>query len=194
MSPRNARIALTVVLLAIYATLGAVRPVTNYLRDAGHLRLSVAIAFAVAATVVFWLILRDERNRTLRTALLLLAAVAAYAAVILPMDSPEEKIHFIEYGVVGVLATASMPRGWSGGRRFIAAALFVATAGWIDEGIQGLLPDRYYDLRDVAFNAAAGLMALTAMALCFPRDRSLGTDRHEAVAVDAVDSRPRGDR
>ena len=34
--------------------------------------------------------------------------------------------------------------------------------GWLDEGIQALLPNRVDDIRDVGFNALAGLMAITA--------------------------------
>ncbi len=40
-----------------------------------------------------------------------------------------------------------------------------ALLGWIDEGIQSLLPNRAYDLRDVGFNALAGLMAIVASLL-----------------------------
>jgi VanZ family protein len=100
----------------------------------------------------------------------MLLVAAAYAAVIYPMQSPEEKIHFIEYGGVAVLAHTAAPRDWSRRKRFLACALFVAAAGWIDEGIQALLPSRVYDLRDVAFNAAAGLMALGAVAIFSPRE------------------------
>jgi VanZ family protein len=32
--------------------------------------------------------------------------------------------------------------------------------GWCDELIQGLLPNRHYDLHDVALNAVSGLLAL----------------------------------
>ena len=38
-----------------------------------------------------------------------------------------------------------------------------ALLGWIDEGIQFLLPNRVYDIIDVGFNALAGLMAVVAM-------------------------------
>jgi hypothetical protein len=185
MSVRLARILLAAYLLTIYATLGIVRVITNALRDRGVLRISVAVAFTVAAIVVIALLLRDARKRTRRTLLALLITAAAYTAVIAPMKSPEEKIHFIEYGGVAALAHAAAPRAWSRRRRFIACALFVAAAGWIDEGIQALLPSRYYDLRDVAFNAAAGLMALAAIAIFSPRERTVGTDRPQAVAQDA---------
>jgi hypothetical protein len=175
MSPR---VALAVCLIAIYATLGVVRPVANYLRDSGWMRISVAVCFVLAGAFMLWLIFRDPRRRSLRTALTLACTAAVYSAVIYPMDSPEEKIHFIEYGVVGLLAYESFRRYW-------VALLFVAAAGWIDEGIQALLPSRYYDLRDVAFNAAAGALALLARyALTY--ERGVGAGRHEGVAEDAA--------
>ena len=186
MSLRTARVALAVVLAAIYTTLGVVRTITNFLRDHGLLRVSVVAAFVIAGAVVCWWILRNARNRSRRVLRTTLLVGLAYAVVIVPMKSPEEKIHFIEYGIVAVLAHAAAPRKWSRGKRFIACLLFVAAAGWIDEGIQGLLPSRVYDLRDVAFNAAAGLMALGAVAIFSARERTLGTDRSEEVAVDAI--------
>lgn len=179
MSARTARIALAATLLAIYSTLGVVRTITNFLRDQGLLRITVVAAFVLAATVMLTLIFREPRNRTRRVILGLLATGIVYAAVILPMESPEEKIHFIEYGVVALLAHAAL------NRRYVAAALFVVAAGWIDEGIQALLPSRVYDLRDVAFNAAAGVLALAALAICSPRERAVGTDRSQALAQDA---------
>jgi hypothetical protein len=185
MSVRFARILLTLTLLAIYATLGVVRQIVNFLRDRGELRASVAVVFVIAASAFLWLILRDARNRTLRSMASLLAIGVAYVAVIYPMERAEEKIHFIEYGVVALLAHASSPRTWSNAKRFFSCALFVTASGWIDEGIQGLLPSRVYDLRDVAFNAAAGVMALVAIALFSPRERTVGTDRPEPLAQDA---------
>ena len=186
MSLRAARIALAVYLVAIYATLGLVRSLTNFLRDHGLLRVSVIAAFAIAGSAMAWLIFRHPRNRSWRMVLALLLVGAVYGAVIYPMKSPEEKIHFIEYGGVAVLAHAATAPTWSRRKRFIACALFVAAAGWIDEGIQALLPSRVYDLRDVVFNAAAGLLALGAVAIFSARERNLGTDRSEEVAVDSI--------
>jgi len=186
MSLRAARVTLVIVLGAIYATLGVVRTITNFLRDHGLLRASVVAAFVIAGAAVLWWLLRNARNRSWRVMLAALLVGLAYAAVIVPMKSPEEKIHFIEYGVVAVLAHAAAPRAWGRGKRFIACALFVTAAGWIDEGIQALLPTRFYDLRDVAFNACAGLMALGAVAIFSAGERNLGTDRSEEVAGDAI--------
>ncbi len=71
----------------------------------------------------------------------------------------------LEYGAVGVLAFFAAKPQWNTTRRFTFAVLFTLAAGWIDEGIQALLPTRHDDLRDVGFNALAGVMALTAFGL-----------------------------
>jgi len=160
-SPRVARLALATLLVSIYGSLAFVRKLTNALRDAGHLRTVVGVAFALAATAVVVLLVRHPALRRPRTALLVLAAGALYAAVIWPMDSPEEKLHFIEYGAVGVLWFLSLPPQWAMPKRWVTAALATVASGWLDEGIQALIPSRYYDLRDVGFNALAGVMALT---------------------------------
>lgn len=172
-----ARVALAVWLLAIYATLGVVRPFANYLRDSGWMRIAVASSFALAGALMLWVIFRAPRRRSWRTVFTLLGTAVVYAAVILPMDSPEEKIHFIQYGVVALLAYESF-------RRYRVALVFVIAAGWLDEGIQALLPSRYYDLRDVAFNAAAGALALLARyALTHER---VGSGRPEDMAENAA--------
>lgn len=172
------RLALGALLLGIYGTLSVARIVSNALRDAGWLKRTVAIAFAFVAAAVVGVALRVPALRRPRTALLLLAAAGAYALVIWPMDSPEEKLHFVEYGLVGVLAFLSMPAAWTTVRRALGAFLFTGAAGWVDEGIQAVLPNRYYDLRDVAFNAAAGAMALTTfLVLRFVAGRGEATGR-----------------
>lgn len=165
MSPRTARIALAALLLTIYSTLAVIRRVTNALRDAGLLKLTVGVIFALTALAVVALFLKQPALRRPRTFALLGGAAALYAAVIWPMESPEEKLHFIEYGLVAVLWFLSLPLTWSTRRRFLTAALATLASGWLDEGIQALIPSRYYDLRDVAFNFTAGLMALTVFTL-----------------------------
>lgn len=159
---RLASVALPALLTLIYGTLSVARRLTEAVRATGLLRLAVGLVFASAGTLVLVLLARDRRARTPRVWAALLLTAGVYAAVVFPMDSPEEKLHFIEYGVVALLAFAAAPEAWSEGKRTLGAALFTVAAGWADEGIQWLLPNRYYDLRDVAFNALAGVFALAA--------------------------------
>lgn len=163
-SQRAPRVALALLLVTLYSTLAVARSLTERLRAANLLRVSVALVFAAVVVALVSAVVRTPALRRPRVLGLGFVLAALYALVIWPMDSPEEKLHFVEYGAVGVLAFFSSPARWRERRRFVAAALFTAAAGWVDEGIQALLPSRYYDLRDVGFNALAGVMALSALA------------------------------
>ena len=95
------------------------------------------------------------------------------------MQHPEERTHLIEYGLVGILIhQALIERLRTGRGSLMPAVLGVAMTvllGWFDEGIQAILPNRVYDIRDVGFNALAGLMAV-AVSLALARvRRRLGT-------------------
>lgn len=158
-----ARVALPLYLGTIYATLGVVRTITNALREAELLRLTVALLFTCAAVAVSAVVIRSPSLRSVRVFAVLAIAAAAYAAIIWPMDSLEEKVHFLEYGLVALLAHEAAPAEWRTAVRFVSVALFVVAAGWLDEGIQAITPDRHYDLRDVGFNATAGLLALSTL-------------------------------
>ncbi|MBL8955944.1 MAG: VanZ family protein [Myxococcaceae bacterium] len=175
---RAARIALPLYLLVIYSTLGVIRQVSNALRDANLLRVTVACMFAAAVVALVVLLWRLGRLGHARTWVTLGLAGVAYAAALWPMESPEEKVHFIEYGVVAALAFFAAPERLQGFERHAAAAVFTLAAGWVDEGIQALLPSRYYDLRDVAFNGAAGVFALFVVAGCRWSPTRTHADRH----------------
>ena len=81
---------------------------------------------------------------------------------------PEEEIHFFEYGMVGILfARAIAEHVQEKWKIFMGALILSGLAGWLDEGIQGLMPTRHYDLRDVVLNIVSASMGL-AIFLIFP--------------------------
>ncbi len=98
-----------------------------------------------------------------------LGVTAVYGMVVVRMGiGPEERTHLFEYGLVAVLLHQALGERRRNGRRVPAPALqaiaLTALLGWLDEGIQALLPDRVYDLRDVGTNAVAAVMAVVASA------------------------------
>jgi hypothetical protein len=159
-------------LLLIYSSLYIVRPLTEWLREANLLRLSVGGAFLVAAAWVGLALLRKRPGWRVWTALTGIAL--GYVLLLSRFELPEERMHFLEYGIVGGLVYAALlerqratsadsakPSGVGGNLwPAVFAFLITGTAGWIDEGIQAVLPNRFYDLRDVAMNAAAGALAV----------------------------------
>lgn len=170
-----------ILVVVTWATLYWARFASEWLRARGLLAEVLVGVFAVAALAVLaGMVVRSARARTRPRAaeIAVLALFAAvYAAVVLPLiGRPEEALHFVQYGAVGGFAYAALVErrqrlaaagtaGWLAPPVAPAAAAFLlsAAAGWVDEGIQHLLPNRYYDLRDVAFNAAAGALAIAAM-------------------------------
>ena len=70
---------------------------------------------------------------------------------------PIERIHFIEYGLLGWLVW------WTIGERkwgFIMALGYIVAISILDEIIQGMLPNRVYDIRDIWMNAVGGSLGL----------------------------------
>jgi hypothetical protein len=162
-------------LLLIFSSLYIARPITNWLRDANLLRFAVGGSFSLAAA---WIGLALLRNRPgWRTWVTLAAIAAGYVILLSRFKLPEERLHFLEYGIVGGLVFAALlerqkntsrtPGGTSGRRGplwpAVGAFLITGAAGWVDEGIQEILPNRFYDLRDVAMNAAAGALAIASI-------------------------------
>jgi VanZ family protein len=167
-SPRERRLwTWTIwVLIAIYATLSPAQQVAASLRERNLLGLSTTVGFLVVGGVVavFWL--RTEPGRREMGAAL--GILAVYLATLIRMPVPEGRSHLFEYGLVGILIYQALLERRRNGRRTPAPALQAAAAtgllGWVDEGIQAVLPNRVYDLRDVGLNVAFGLMAILATA------------------------------
>ena len=159
-------------LLLIYSSLNIARPITNWLRDANLLSLAVGGSFLLAAACVGLALLRSRPGWRVWAALVSIAA--GYAILLSRFELPEERLHFLEYGVIGGLVFTALLERQKNTRRdsrelpsrrapiwpAVGALVMTGLAGWIDEGIQEILPNRFYDLRDVAMNAAGGALAV----------------------------------
>lgn len=160
--------------LAVAAWLGVIWttvPFVRHLRDA-YARVadprSIAIAIAVMAVVGAagagsWLWRR--RTRPPLGAMLWLGMVATVIAVwSWHLDAaPVEAVHFVQYGLLGVLANRALRIDHRDASAFAAAALVGLLAGTGDEILQWLVPGRYWDLRDIVLNGAAATLAQGAL-------------------------------
>ena len=159
-------IAALFLIILIYTTLYFVRGPVEFLRARGLLRLTVAALFGVAALVVvrqIW-----KRGAGPREGLVLLGFAGVFGGAVLLADLPEEKLHFLEYGLLGgLLFHACKERATRLGRGSLGAALIAVVlaglAGWGDEGIQAVLPNRYYDLRDILWNLLGSSIVILAL-------------------------------
>ena len=163
------------VVVAIYSTLGLARTLAGTLRDHGLLTAAFVLAmFLVAATIMT----QGLKRRPGKTEIMVgLGIAAAYLLVFVRMAIPEERTHLIEYGVLAVFTHEALLERASQGRRVprpaLIAILTTALFGILDECIQGVLPNRVFDTRDILFNVLAAVMAVAAsVALAWARRRT----------------------
>lgn len=146
----------------IYATLPVAPNLWRALKP--FLRPSVTFWFvAVGGLVGAALLIKAWRlggSRRGRRAALLLAVAMGYLLLLFTVfDHPTnaERLHLLLYG--GLAWLVSSAAASSAGRwRWWLAALYLVAAGALDEGIQYLLPQRFFDWNDIVGNWLGGLL------------------------------------
>ena len=89
----------------------------------------------------------------------LAGAMAAYTWYTFRLGrNPEEALHFIEYGVLGVLLFRALSHRVRDPTVYISAAMIGCMVGMVDETIQWITPRRFFDYRDIWLNAFSGLL------------------------------------
>jgi MFS family permease len=156
------------VVAAVYSTLGLAGSLAGILSDRGLLNAAFALAFLVVVVAIVGNALKVRAGR--REMWTTIGVTAVYGMVVIRMGmSPAERTHLFEYGLLAVLIHEALLERRSNGRQVripaVLTVIVTALLGWLDESIQGLLPNRVYDLRDVGINALAGLMGIIATLL-----------------------------
>ena len=166
---RRLWIAVAVAVAILLAALYPLQLLLDTLRERNLLRLTIAALFLACGAAVITHLAR--RAAGFFTWLVLALAGVVYAALALAMEVPQERLHLVEYGALALLVRAAVGESASLralGRRVTNVDIWVlglvTLIGWLDEAVQGALPNRQYDLRDVAFNALAAALALGAAA------------------------------
>ena len=154
------------VVAAIYSTLGLAGTLAEALRERNLLEPAFMAGFVVVIAAIVGVGLKTRP--TLREIWVALGVAAVYGMVVVRMGvGPAERTHLFEYGLVAVLIHQALTERRRNGRAVPVPAVLAVTVtaglGWIDEGIQAVIPNRVYDLRDVGFNTLAGLMAVVAI-------------------------------
>lgn len=99
----------------------------------------------------------------------LLAVGAGYASIVFLVElTPAEKLHFLYYGVLALLAFRALSFDLDG--RWLAMGTIAAVSGigLGDEVVQHFLPNRFFEWKDVALNAVSGALATGIIVLLRP--------------------------
>ncbi|HWP46773.1 MAG TPA: VanZ family protein [Candidatus Limnocylindrales bacterium] len=142
----------------VYATLYHARLVSTFLRQRLGSWYSPFVNIFILAMGTFFLIQMGQKRWTSYLFLVPIFGIYVYLFKQLPL--PEERIHFLEYGVMGYLSLRALAHTFPPPSLYLWAVGLTFLLGWIDEGIQGLLPNRIYDIRDVFMNGLSGILGI----------------------------------
>jgi len=73
---------------------------------------------------------------------------------------PEEKIHLLEFAVLGWLASRDLIKPGRKAKGIVFALAFTLMIGVLDEVFQGILPYRYFQWCDIGFNSVGGIWGI----------------------------------
>lgn len=161
---RRLWIALAIVLAAIYASLGQAPAIVAAL-GAGILNsVGANLVFVIIALLVVIPVFFIDKRLSRQEIAVGAGIFTVYLLAWLRLGSWEERTHLFEYALVAALVHEALLERRDSGRRVPAPALLALILsiglGWIDEGIQSLLPNRVFELIDVAFNSIAATMII----------------------------------
>lgn len=146
----------------LFLTLNQTRRFLDWLEERNLTGLqAVFLLFAGIGSFILVLrrIYRTQGGFTLSTGLRLVGFLGLYlCCMFLSTDLTVDRIHFVEYGILGLLCFHAVSSGYGQVRRVAYAMVAVFAIGFLDESVQGLLASRYYALRDVVINLLAGFL------------------------------------
>lgn len=109
----------------------------------------------ISACLAFFIFVTKKRVHAIKTPVLILVLIAGLILA-WQVKFPAEKIHVLEYGILGWLATRDLIKVRRRNTAAILACVFCIAMGILDEIFQGILPYRVYDVRDIVFNGLGG--------------------------------------
>ncbi len=142
---------------AIFFTVPMARKIQSFVTSlAGRSFFGYFVLFAAAATFLglFYILYFRLKIRAVPNYIWLVLVSAAYVYFTLKLwANPEEAIHFIEYGLLGFFLYRALRHHIGDNSIYLVAFLMGSIVGTFDEILQWVVPQRYFDLRDVGLNA-----------------------------------------
>ena len=122
-----------------------------------------AIVILVSAATVALLLKRRRESVAGYAWLLGIAGLVVYLSFEFKARSPVEAVHFLQYGVLSLLLYRAFSHRVRDYSIYVAATIAGTIVGMIDETIQWMTPDRYFELRDIWLNFAAVALVQTVV-------------------------------
>jgi succinate dehydrogenase hydrophobic anchor subunit len=154
--------------LLIFVTIPLARLIQDYVsRHWGRTAFTYTVLATIMGTLLAAVIGLYRSPSTNRRNYLWLLSIAVFFSGYtykLGQKSPEEAIHFVQYGVLGVLVFRALRHTRQDVSIYFAAALLCGSLGTVDEFVQWLTPGRFWGLRDIWINFVAAALVQLAIA------------------------------
>lgn len=118
----------------------------------------------IVVCLLFLIFVTKKRIHVIKTPALILVLIIGLILA-WQVKYPAEKVHFLEYGILGWLAVRDLIKVNRKKIAVILAFVFCVGIGILDELFQAVLPYRVYDVRDIAFNGIGGILGIISFLL-----------------------------
>ena len=152
----------------IYATIPLARSIQEFIRDRGGKTVFLWLTFLCFAAAAGWIVRATFRKqwRGRPAQIFVLAAIGGLFCWLTwsLRANPEEAFHFVQYGVLSLLLFRALGHRFPDPSIYVSATLIGAAFGIFDELIQWVVPQRFFDYRDIGINALAVGLVQVALA------------------------------
>jgi hypothetical protein len=154
--------------VAIFVTIPLARTIQRCVaQNWGSQIFTYAVLGVITAGLVAGLIcISRGRSLLFRDSFWLMAVAIIFSGYTLKLGqgSPEEAVHFVQYGILGILLFRALSHRVHDPAIYLAAAIMGGIIGMVDEIIQWLTPERYWGLKDIWLNLFAVILVQIAIA------------------------------
>jgi hypothetical protein len=163
----------------IYATLNVAPGIWDSVNDllGGRNDFLLYIVYSAAGLALFYYILFVKKERNIVKYLVLVFYAAVFIIMLRYAQHAREKIHMAEYGLLGIMLYNALKIDFDRFdiKLYLLGVFICALVGYVDELIQGILPNRVFDRRDILMNAVSGILPLLIIRINIIRRESPGT-------------------
>ena len=153
--------------LAIFFTVPFARTIQRFVSEIWGSELfgyTVLISTVIAFFLALYILIFRLKIRSVSNYIWLFAVGCAYVYFTLKLwESPEEAVHFLEYGLLGFFIFNALKLKIKNKTIFFTAFLIGCMIGIFDEILQWIVKERFWDFRDVGLNALSSGLFQTAL-------------------------------
>ena len=145
--------------LLIYYTLPIMPKVWASLanRTGGYINYLGTVITAVFGVAFVAYLIFGQRERRILVYIwsIIIGSVYAFLLVYLS-EAPAERLHLVEYGLLSYLVFSALKMDIKDRSVYLWGTLIVGILGAVDEGIQWILPERVFQVKDIGVNLLCG--------------------------------------